>query len=57
MLDFAQNQTQTLSSLSPSSYAFGLEETKYYGEAEKAAREAIELQRKTPFACHVMGEL
>jgi hypothetical protein len=43
--------------LSPSSYAFGLEETRYYREAEKAAREAIELQRKTPFAFHVMGEL
>jgi tetratricopeptide (TPR) repeat protein len=35
-------------------YAFGLEETKYYGEAEKAAREAIGMQRKTPFAFHVM---
>ncbi|CAI8034667.1 Tetratricopeptide repeat protein 38, partial [Geodia barretti] len=29
----------------------------YYGEAEKAAREAIELQRKTPFACHVMAHV
>ena len=57
MLDFAQNSPLSLSLLSPSSYAFGLEETRYYREAEKAAREAIELQRKTPFAFHVMGEL
>jgi tetratricopeptide (TPR) repeat protein len=38
-------------------YAFGLEETRYYREAEKAAREAIELQRKTPFAFHVMAHV
>ena len=43
--------------LFPSSYAFGLEETHYYSEAEKVAREAIRMQRKTPFACHVIGEV
>ena len=37
-------------------YAFGLEETNYSLRAEAAARDALYLQKKTPFAAHVIGE-
>ena len=39
------------------SYAFGLEETNYHQKAEQVAREALAIQRRTPFAHHTMGEL
>ena len=38
------------------SYAFGLEQTNYKDKAEEVAREAMVLERQTPWAIHTLSE-